>query len=34
MKDSQLPKLIFGLPGNPVSVLVTFHQFVKPALLK
>ncbi|HEY9713137.1 MAG TPA: hypothetical protein V6C72_06685, partial [Chroococcales cyanobacterium] len=21
-------------PGNPVSVLVTFHQFVKPALLK
>ena len=28
------PKLIFGLPGNPVSVLVTYHQFVKPALLK
>lgn len=27
-------KLIFGLPGNPVSVLVTFHQLVKPALLK
>ena len=22
----------FGLPGNPVSVLVTFHQFVLPAL--
>lgn len=22
----------FGLPGNPVSVIVTFHQFVKPAL--
>ncbi len=22
----------FGLPGNPVSVMVTFHQFVKPAL--
>src|SRR5262249_5475018 len=27
-------KLIFGLPGNPVSALVTFHQLVKPALLK
>jgi molybdopterin molybdotransferase len=27
-------KLIFGLPGNPVSVLVTFNEFVKPALLK
>ncbi|MBY0358656.1 MAG: molybdopterin molybdotransferase MoeA [Candidatus Obscuribacterales bacterium] len=25
---------IFGLPGNPVSALATFHQFVKPALLK
>lgn len=25
-------KLIFGLPGNPVSALVTFNQFVKPAL--
>ena len=23
----------FGLPGNPVSVMVTFQQFVKPALL-
>jgi len=22
----------FGLPGNPVSVMVTFYQFVKPAL--
>jgi molybdopterin molybdotransferase len=33
-KTSQQTKLIFGLPGNPVSVLVTFHQFVKPALLK
>ncbi len=22
----------FGLPGNPVSVMVTFHQFVRPAL--
>lgn len=27
-------KLVFGLPGNPVSALVTYHQFVKPALLK
>ncbi|HVF11033.1 MAG TPA: molybdopterin molybdotransferase MoeA, partial [Abditibacteriaceae bacterium] len=25
---------IFGLPGNPVSVMVTFEQFVRPALLK
>jgi len=25
---------VFGLPGNPVSVVVTFHVFVKPALLK
>ncbi|MEE9575564.1 MAG: gephyrin-like molybdotransferase Glp [Gammaproteobacteria bacterium] len=22
----------FGLPGNPVSVMVTFYQFVKPAI--
>lgn len=27
-------KLIFGLPGNPVSALVTFHQLVQPALLQ
>ena len=26
--------LVFGLPGNPVSVFVTFEEFVKPALLK
>jgi molybdopterin molybdotransferase len=26
--------LFFGLPGNPVSALVTFLQFVRPALLK
>jgi molybdopterin molybdotransferase len=25
---------IFGLPGNPVSALVTFEVFVRPALLK
>lgn len=27
-------KLIFGLPGNPVSALTTFNLFVKPALAK
>jgi molybdopterin molybdotransferase len=26
--------LVFGLPGNPVSALVTFEQFVRPALLR
>ncbi|MCB9770781.1 MAG: molybdopterin molybdotransferase MoeA [Candidatus Omnitrophica bacterium] len=26
--------LVFGLPGNPVSCLVGFHLFVKPALRK
>jgi len=31
---AKIPKLIFGLPGNPVSSLVTFHQFVKPAILR
>ncbi len=25
---------VFGLPGNPVSTLVTFEQFVRPALLQ
>ena len=25
--------VFFGLPGNPVSVMVTFYQFVRPALL-
>ena len=25
-------KLIFGLPGNPVSCLVSFHVFARPAL--
>ncbi len=24
----------FGLPGNPVAVMVTFYQFVKPALCR
>ncbi|KAF9193225.1 hypothetical protein BGZ51_003974 [Haplosporangium sp. Z 767] len=27
-------KLMFGLPGNPVSATVTFHLFVLPALRK
>jgi molybdopterin molybdotransferase len=27
-------KLWFGLPGNPVSALVTFHLLVRPALLR
>lgn len=26
--------VLFGLPGNPVAVLVTFYQFVQDALLK
>jgi molybdopterin molybdotransferase len=26
--------LFFGLPGNPVSTMVTFLQFVRPALMK
>jgi molybdopterin molybdotransferase len=26
--------LFFGLPGNPVAVMVTFYQFVRPALIK
>jgi molybdopterin molybdotransferase len=25
---------LFGLPGNPVAVMVTCYQFVRPALLK
>ncbi len=29
-----LPKLFFGLPGNPVSAMVTFWRFVQPALAK
>jgi molybdopterin molybdotransferase len=27
-------KLIFGLPGNPSAVMLSFEQFIKPALLK
>jgi molybdopterin molybdotransferase len=25
-------QLVFGLPGNPVSAMVTFHLFARPAL--
>jgi molybdopterin molybdotransferase len=25
-------RLVFGLPGNPVSAIVTFHLFVRPAI--
>lgn len=25
---------VFGLPGNPVSAMVTFEEFVRPAILK
>jgi molybdopterin biosynthesis enzyme len=25
---------LFGLPGNPVAVMVTFYEFVRDALLK
>jgi len=27
-------KLLFGLPGNPVSAIVTCHLYVVPALRK
>lgn len=33
-EDNPRRKLFFGLPGNPVSALVTFNLFVKPALRK
>jgi len=33
-RQDHAPQLIFGLPGNPVSSLLTFHQFVAPALRK
>jgi molybdopterin molybdotransferase len=25
---------VFGLPGNPVSAIVTFHLFARPALVR
>jgi molybdopterin molybdotransferase len=34
-KGNKAPaRLLFGLPGNPVAALVSFHLFVRPALLK
>ena len=31
-RDQAAPTLVFGLPGNPVSTLVCFELFVRPAL--
>jgi molybdopterin molybdotransferase len=31
-RDGNVPVLVFGLPGNPVSALVCFELFVRPAL--
>ena len=28
------PVLVFGLPGNPVSAMITFHLFVRTALAR
>ncbi|MBU3616820.1 gephyrin-like molybdotransferase Glp [Polynucleobacter sp. JS-Polo-80-F4] len=33
-KSSTRKTLFFGLPGNPVAVMVTFYQFVRAALLQ
>jgi len=33
-EDDARGPLVFGLPGNPVSAMVTFEQFVRPALLR
>jgi len=32
--DDPRGPLVFGLPGNPVSAMMTFEQFVRPALRK
>jgi len=34
IKHKNQKKLVFGLPGNPVSSILSFHQIIKPALLK
>jgi molybdopterin molybdotransferase len=34
VKGSSRKTLFFGLPGNPVAVMVTFYQFVRSALLQ
>ncbi len=31
--DGRKPAILFGLPGNPVAVMVTFYAFVRDALL-
>jgi molybdopterin molybdotransferase len=31
-RESGRSTLVFGLPGNPVSAMVTFHLFARPAL--
>jgi len=33
-KDNTAPTVLFGLPGNPVAVMVTFLAFVRPSLLR
>jgi molybdopterin molybdotransferase len=33
-QDPPHSTLFFGLPGNPVAVMVTFYQFVQSALLQ
>lgn len=32
VEEGGRPKLVFALPGNPASALVTFYLFVIPAL--
>jgi len=32
-EDERDRTLVFGLPGNPVSAMITFHLFARPALL-
>ncbi len=34
VEGSKRKTLFFGLPGNPVAVMVTFYQFVRSALLQ
>ncbi|HEX8237850.1 MAG TPA: gephyrin-like molybdotransferase Glp [Abditibacteriaceae bacterium] len=34
LQDNEYSVPVFGLPGNPVSVMVSFEQFVRPALLQ
>ncbi len=33
-RKSKAGQLVFGLPGNPVSALVTFNLFVKPVIAR